>query len=209
MAHVAQSLVRATHGAGLSADDQLDFALAAETELFHAINDELGERRLASLVAAKAGFAAIAAYVAGTKQSAKTRRGTSLQNHFKAVLDEARIPYRPQCSTESGETPDFVVPGHEQYHDPTYPASRLRMVACKSTSKERWRQVLNEARRIQEKYLLTLDSALSDDTVTAMNDAKVRPFLPRSVLDSSYATRPCRAQLRTVAELVAELRAVV
>jgi hypothetical protein len=83
------------------------------------------------------------------------------------------------------------------------------MVACKSTVKERWRQVLNEATRIDEKYFLTLDSALSDDTIKSMNSSRIRPFLPRSVLDTYYATRPTRSQLWTVAELVAELRAVV
>lgn len=209
MSKAAQELVHAAHGIGMAPDLQLDYGLAAETELYYGISDELGERKLAALVAAREGFRAVAAYVSSTKQAAKSRRGTSLQNHFMAVLDAARIPYYPQCETEAGETPDFVVPGCHEYHESTFPTERLRMVACKSTAKERWRQVLNEANRIGEKYFLTLDPALSDETIRSMNGSRIRPFLPRSILERYYATRTTRAQLWTVAELVAELQAVV
>jgi hypothetical protein len=39
------------------------------------------------------------------------------------------------------------------------------MVACKSTARERWAQVLKEADRVAEKYLLTMDEDLTDDQI--------------------------------------------
>jgi EcoRII C terminal len=209
MAKAASELAHGATGGWTSPDDQLDRGLAAETELFYAITDELGERKLATLVADNTGFRAVAAYVAGMKQAAKSRRGTSLQNHFIAVLEQAQIPYTPQCETEPGERPDFIVPGCDQYHDMAYPASQLRMIACKSTAKERWRQVLNEATRIREKHLLTLDPGLSDETVGAMIEDGIRPVLPQSILDDHYSQKSSRLQLRNVEELISELQGVI
>jgi hypothetical protein len=209
MAKAAFDLVRHVDGTALSPDDRLEHGLEAETELYYAISDELGERRLKALVGEGAGFRAIAAYVSGVKQAAKSRRGTSLQNHFRAVLEDAGIPYTPQCETESGETPDFIVPSCLAYHDLSYAAARLRMIACKSTVKERWRQVLKEANRISVKYFLTLDPGLTDDTIKGMREASIRPFLPRSVLERHYAERQTLDELSTVADLIAELGAIV
>jgi len=209
MADAGASLAAKVHGLSLSPDDRLYFSLAAETELFFALSDALGQRWLEEEVKKGASFATVAAYVMGTAQSSKSRRGTSLQYHFAAVLDAEEVPYTPQCVTEGKETPDFVVPGCDEYHDKRRPDEGLRMVACKSTVKERWRQVLKEADRIDEKYFLTLDPALTDDTITAMSANRLRPFLPRQVLDGRYATRATRGQLRSVAELVDALLAVV
>jgi hypothetical protein len=209
MADAAAVLAANVHGATMSPDDRLYFSLAAETELFFAISDAMDQRWLDEQIKSGPSFAALAAYVTSKAQASKSRRGASLQNHFAMVLDEEGVRYTPQCVTEGKETPDFVVPGYEQYHDPAWPDERLRMVACKSTVKERWRQVLGEADRIDEKYFLTLDETLTDDTIRAMNEKLIRPFLPGRVLDERYAKRPTRDQLRTVTELVNELRAVL
>ena len=190
MAQAGQELAETRLGRELSSDDRLAFGLDAETELYFAITHELGERKLAALREAGAGFAAVAAYVMQVSQSARSRRGSSLQWHFAYVLERAGVPFTSQCATEGKEKPDFVIPGYNEYHDPRYPPDRLRMVACKSTVKERWRQILTEAARIDEKSLLTLDAELTDDTIAAMRAAKLKPFLPASVLDLEYSSRP-------------------
>ena len=85
---------------------------------------------------------------------------------------------------------------------------RVRMVACKSTAKERWRQVLHEATRIPEKYLLTVDPSLTGSTIEAMLRAGVVPFLPSPVIHRSYAGHPYATSMASVADLVARLHAV-
>lgn len=52
---------------------------------------------------------------------------------------------------EGGKRPDFLFPTQVAYEDPAFPANRLRMLAAKTTCKDRWRQVLNEANRITTK----------------------------------------------------------
>ncbi|EBK1959289.1 restriction endonuclease, partial [Salmonella enterica] len=49
-----------------------------------------------------------------------------------------------------------MFPGISHYHDSEFPHARLTMLASKSTCKDRWRQMLNEAVRISDKHLLTL-----------------------------------------------------
>ena len=190
-------------------DQYLYEALEAETDLFFRIEDALGRSRLDELVAANAPLGAVLDWAMSTHQARRARRGLSLQLHFQKILERWGLRFSAQCRTEAGETPDFVVPGCAAYHDPTYPADRLRMVACKSTSKERWRQVLNEADRIQEKYLLTLDAQLTGPVIIQMTAARLRPFLPAPVIRSSYGAIPERRYLGTVTSLLEELEAAI
>lgn len=186
-------------------DQHLARALEAETQLFITIEEALNRERLERLRSEKAPLRVVLDWAMGVHQARRSRRGQSLQRHFQKILELRHVPFSPQCTTEPGETPDFVVPGCDAYHEPTYPSDRLRMVACKSTSKERWRQVLNEAERIPEKYLLTLDQGLTSQVVRQMRAARLRPFLPRSVVDTAYSALPEREELGTVAMLLDEL----
>ena len=83
------------------------------------------------------------------------------------------------------------------------------MVACKSTIKDRWRQVLPEAARIPRKYLLTLDTELTDGGIEAMTAAELRVFLPEQIISASYSGRLAVRHLGTVAKLVEALQAAL
>ncbi len=187
-------------------DKYLDAALAVETDLYFAIEDGVQRVRLDELLAGGPGLTDVIDFAMSIQQSRRSRRGQSLQNHFAAILRAERIPFTAQCATEDGETPDFVVPGCREYHDPEYPGDGLRMVACKSTAKERWRQVLHEAVRIPEKYLLTVDPDLTPSTIEAMIRAGVLPFLPMPVIETNYIGQPSARSLANVADLLARLR---
>ena len=189
-------------------DTYLFEALGAETDLYFAIEGDVQQVRLTELLAEGPGLTEVIDFAMSVQQSRRSRRGQSLQNHFSTILRAERIPFTAQCTTEGGETPDFVVPGCPAYHDLEYPDHLLRMVACKSTAKERWRQVLHEATRIPEKYLLTVDPSLTGSTIEAMLRAGVVPFLPSPVIHRSYAGHPYATSMASVADLVARLHAV-
>lgn len=209
MATAAVEIVRRRGKWPEDPDAYLSAALGAETDLYYGIETEIQSARLSNLMETQPTVTDVIDFAMGVQQSRRSRRGQSLQNHFAAVLTIQGIPFTAQCRTENGETPDFVVPSCDQYHDQAYPADRLRMVACKSTAKERWRQVLHEAARIPEKYLLTLDTELTEPTVAAMELAGVRAFLPRAILDESYGEQPRRHTLGSVGDLIDRLRAVL
>ena len=54
------------------------------------------------------------------------------------------------------------LPGQKEYQDLTYSLQKLTMLGSKSTLKDRWRQVLDEADRITHKHLLTLEPGVSE-----------------------------------------------
>jgi hypothetical protein len=205
MAEAAADIVRRRGVDTSDPDAYLAAALAAETELYFAIEEDVHQARYDALAATKPNMADIMDFAMSVQQSRRSRRGQSLQNHFATLLRHRRIPFTAQCETEQGERPDFLVPGCREYHDLDYPADGLRMVACKSTTKERWRQVLNEASRIPDKYFLTVDTELTESTIAAMVAARVQLFLPTTIIEATYGTHPARDQLASAKDLLDRL----
>lgn len=208
LAEAGRALSEERHGGLLDPDDFLHYAAEAETDLYMAIEKAVHTEPLRRLAAGpEATLGEIMAATLSIQQSRKSRRGQSLQNHFGALLDREGIPFTAQCVTERKERPDFVVPGHDAYHDEAFSADHLRMVACKSKVRDRWRQVLSEADRIPEKYLLTLDDELDADSLDKMRHHKLLVFVPERVRAAAYSGFP--AKLSNVADLVARLDAAV
>ena len=160
MAKLGQRAAQSAHGQ-LGPDEALYHGMEAESDIYFEIEHQIQSRKLARLQDGGADLTEVTTFVLSMLQSRKSRRGQSLQNHFGALLDREGIPYSAQCRTEPGETPDFIVPSCTAYHDPHYAAERLRLVACKTTSRERWRQILSEGDRVANKYLLTVDPGLT------------------------------------------------
>ena len=206
MAMSAREIADDAYGRDLDPDAYLDQGLEAETRLFFAIEQQLAAVELAALTARTTEVSAILEWSTRRLNSRKSRRGRSLQRHFEALLVRERIPFTAECTTEAPPPVDVIVPGCEAYSDPSFPVDRLRAISCKSTLKERWMEIVPEARRIETKYVLTLDERLTDNVIQALVRAKVRPFLPARVLEG-YAARATHELLSSVSVLVEDLRA--
>ena len=63
------------------------------------------------------------------------------------------------------------------------------MLGVKTTCKDRWRQVLNEAHRIPEKHLLTLQPGISEHQTTEMQQASLTLVLPRRLHETYSETQ--------------------
>ena len=118
-------------------------------------------------------------------QRRKSRSGRSLELHLKAILEEESFVegthFSYQAASEAGKRPDFLFPSEAAYSDDQFPSSRLRMLAVKTTCRDRWRQILDEADRITKKHLLTLQEGVSPTQYRQMRDAGVRLVVPKSV----------------------------
>ncbi|SEB60675.1 EcoRII C terminal [Nocardioides exalbidus] len=137
-------------------------------------------------------------------QRRKSRAGHALENHVAAVLEAWEISFDAQPKTEGKVRPDFLVPGEVAYRDRTHDAARLRMLAVKSTCKDRWRQILSEAARIPHKHLLTLEAPISEGQTTEMADSNVTLVVPA---DLHGAYLPSQT-VWTVAQMLEDFQAV-
>jgi hypothetical protein len=113
-----------------------------------------------------------------TFQRRRARAGRALENHVAIILTAFGIEYEPQAYTEGRKQPDFLFPGSLAYHDPEFPEGRLRVLAVKTTCKDRWRQVLSEADRVPRKHLLTLEAPISVAQTDEMASRSVALVLP-------------------------------
>ena len=111
----------------------------------------------------------------------KSRAGQALEHHLEAIFVAHALRYARGAETENRNKPDFLFPGQDEYRNPDFPSPRLTMLGAKSTLKDRWRQVLSEAERIDEKHLLTLEPGISENQTTEMQAKKLQLVVPRSL----------------------------
>ncbi|MEN8488744.1 type II restriction endonuclease, partial [Escherichia coli] len=105
--------------------------------------------------------------------------------------------------TEGNKKPDFLFPSAGAYHDTEFPVENLRMLAVKTTCKDRWRQILNEADKIHQVHLFTLQEGVSLAQYREMRESGVRLVVPSS-LHKKYP-EAVRAELMTLGAFIAEL----
>ena len=121
----------------------------------------------------------------------KSRAGKSLEHHLAAIFDGNGISYTPQAITEGNKKPDFIFPSQQAYHDFDFPDEKLISLAAKTTCKDRWRQIINEANRLRErpKYLCTLQQGISPAQMDEMQDENVILVVPKPYISTYPADR--------------------
>jgi len=135
----------------------------------------------------------------------KSRVGLALENHTQALLNSLGIRFTRAAVTEGKSKPDFLLPGRHEYHDPTFRTDCLSMLAVKSTCKDRWRQVLTEADRIEIKHLLTLETAISEGQIREMQSRRLQLVVPRALhLTYTESQRAWLSDIRNFGELALE-----
>lgn len=138
----------------------------------------------------------------------KSRAGKSLEHHLSAIFDGNDIQYTAQSVTEGNKKPDFLFPSQAAYHNATFPTDKLISLAAKTTCKDRWRQVINEADRLRglPKYLCTLQQGISPAQMDEMQAENVILVVPKPYIASYPADR--RDRIWTVTKFVDYVREV-
>lgn len=109
----------------------------------------------------------------------KSRAGKSLEHHVDFLLTSYNIPFSHPGKSEGNKKPDFLFPSNEAYANFSFPEKDLIFLGVKTTCKDRWRQILNEADRIKEKHLLTLQQGISPNQLEEMETEKVTLVVPK------------------------------
>ena len=130
------------------------------------------------------GFVTVEDFIAAANQvlnRRKSRAGKSLEHHLSAIFEGNGLQYEEQAITEGSKKPDFLFPSQEAYHNPAFPVDRLVSLAAKTTCKDRWRQVINEANRLRgkNKFLCTLQQGVSAAQMDEMQSEHVILVVPK------------------------------
>ena len=126
-------------------------------------------------------------YSLSVQNRRKSRAGLALENHLELLFKECGVRYSRNKITENKSKPDFIFPGINEYRDSNFNAMNLTMLGVKTSCKERWRQVLAEADRIDQKHLLSLEAAISKNQTDEMKAKHLQLVLPQALHDSYLA----------------------
>ena len=135
----------------------------------------------------------------------KSRAGKSLENQLSCLFRENSLSFTSQGITEERKKPDFIFPSIADYHNPSFPSTKLISLAAKTTCKDRWRQVITEADRIPTKYLCTLQKGLSTYQMEEMKASNVILVVPKP----NFANFPSenRHNLLSIKEFIEKVKA--
>ena len=143
-------------------------------------------------------------------QRRKARSGRSLERHLSRIFGEAGflegIHFDQQVETEMGNKPDFLFPSEAAYHDKSFNSTDLRMLAVKTSMKERWSQVLREAERINHKHLLTLQQGVPHSQFEQITARNITLVVPRPL--HRHYLKPIRPHLQTLEDFIQEVKAL-
>lgn len=121
----------------------------------------------------------------------KSRSGHAFENHIETILLANGIQFDRGAKTEGRQKPDFLFPGSKYYSNTNFPGEKLRILGAKTTCKDRWRQVLAEAKRIQRKHLITMEPAISEAQTQQMAELQLQLVVPEAI-QASY--QPSQAE---------------
>lgn len=190
---------------GLNPDQRLIRRRDCEFDIFLSLEEAV------ELPVIQKGFATIDDFIARANsvlQRRKSRSGRSLELHTRAVFIEEGLrqgsEFDHQPESDPGKRPDFLFPSAAHYRDSAFPAGRLRMLAVKTTCKDRWRQILNEADRIPRKHLLTLQEGVSETQFKEMTDAGVQLVVPQPLVTSFPSS--VQPHLQTLESFIGDVR---
>ncbi len=157
-------------------DESLMSLIRTEYDLFRHVERKLSTSMVASGFASVDDFLKTASSIMNRR---KSRAGRSLENHFSWVLRQNRIPHEVRPPIEG--RPDVVIPDARTYdlHDSGRPP--VWILGVKSTCKDRWRQVLQEAPKVKTRFLVTVQPTISSAQIADMTKHDVRLVVPREV----------------------------
>lgn len=186
------------------ADDVLSTWMQKEEDLFRTLERHIVGQRIDDGFLGDTRVDDFIAYSLSVQNRRKSRAGNALENHLSFLFEKLNIKFSRTPQTEGHSKPDFLFPGIEEYKNPFFPARNLTMLGVKTTCKDRWRQILAEADRIEEKHLFTLQSGISQNQTDEMDAHKVQLVIPKQIHSSFSVGQQC--QLMTLDDFVGLVR---
>lgn len=188
----------------LSPDKALLKAYSLEYEVFQAVERQVcGNEVSGRLFRDIDDFLKVASSIMNRR---KSRAGRSLENHVETILTNAGVPHEMRPNLGPDGTPDVIIPSALAYFTDEYPVERILILGLKTTCKDRWRQVTQEAPRVPQKHLLTLQRGVTEKQLAQMASAHVSLIVPQPLHEYYPEANP--VQLMTVENFITIARNV-
>lgn len=169
------------HKIAANPDNRLLKWIETEYELFKAFENDRYSQRIQNRFKSVEELIEFANTILNRR---KSRAGKSLEHHLEEIFSILNLSFTKQATTEDHKKPDFLFPDEESYHNPKFSNDKLVFLASKTTCKDRWRQVLNEADRIQKKHLFTLQQGISKNQLNEMYNNGIILVVPKPYIES-------------------------
>jgi hypothetical protein len=203
---IVKKAIELRPGNGLSVDERLVRRRDCEYQIFQSVEETV------YLPKVQNGFKSIQEFVDAANSilnARKSRSGRSLEYQTANILAEEKfVPgqdFTHAPIIHVNKRPDFLFPSIAAYNDTSFPESKLRMLAAKTSCKERWAQVLEEADRIKSKHLLTL-TEVSPNQFLKMKQANLQLVVPQKLQSKFH--KDIQPHLMSLESFIAELRAL-
>lgn len=134
----------------------------------------------------------------------KSRAGKSLEHHLAEIFSTFKLSFESQSVTEDNKKPDFIFPSVGAYLNPKFDKNKVIVLASKTTCKDRWRQILNEADRVKTKHLFTLQQGISRNQLVEMYKYNVCLVIPKPYIKSF--PEDFRTKILTLDNFIKEVR---
>lgn len=173
----------------IDADEALVEWIDREELLFRTWEKHLISKQLEVGFISKGGDVDIDAFIRfslSVQNRRKSRVRLALENHVEEIFNANNVKFTRSPVTEHKSKPDFLFPNIESYRNNNFDAANLTMLGVKSSCKDRWRQILDEADRIEKKHLLTLEPAISISQTYAMQAGGLQLVIPSKLQKSYY-----------------------
>ena len=164
-----------------SPDEQLLNWIESEYELFKAFEIKLYSDKISTPFTSVDDLILFSNTILNRR---KSRAGKSLEHHLEKIFKVADLKFETQVVTEENKRPDFIFPDGVSYHNFEFSADKLICLGAKTTCKDRWRQVINEADRIAVKHLFTLQQGISKNQLIEMYSNNVCLVVPKPYIKS-------------------------
>lgn len=191
MSQTARDIFRKTHPSQIAPDQEIIDWTDVEYQLYRALEDKIYKPQIIGGFSSVDDFETLAAQLMNRR---KSRAGKSLENHLEAIFNDYGLDFEPQVVTEGNKTSDFVFPSSAAYHDPAFPVEKIVTLGAKTTCKDWWRQVLNEADRVRnrQKFLCTLQQGISESQLDEMDDEKLTLVVPKKFISAFPASHQAK-----------------
>ncbi len=133
----------------------------------------------------------------------KSRVGAGFENHVEQIFKDFKLKYSSQQITEYKSKPDFIFPHISAYHKLSDDVVKkvVSVLGVKYSCKDRWRQVLAEAIKLDTRYLLTVEAGISSYQTDEMDSSGLQLVVPSEIHDSYNKEQ--RSWIMSVAQFLA------